>query len=161
MSVLAHSCKTKNIGQNQEDIATLDSNTNVMALYGKYLYKREGCNSCHTFDYQKNSSKISLDGIGKSYSNRWHYTHLKNPRNAVSNSKMPSYAYLADTEITMKALSKGLSNEINKTDILRAWSIFEKEDSTLSIEYLNYGITTKKHSEIKALIADSFKQRKA
>jgi Cytochrome C oxidase, mono-heme subunit/FixO/Cytochrome C and Quinol oxidase polypeptide I len=46
--------------------------------------------------------------VGGRYSNDWHIQHLRNPRDVVSESIMPPYAFLADNDLDTKTISAHL-----------------------------------------------------
>ncbi len=93
---------------------------------GRDIYVREGCYTCHSqmirpfrdeveryghyslaaesmFDhpFQWGSKRTGPDlaRVGGRYSDAWHVQHLKAPREVVPESIMPSYAFLAETEL--------------------------------------------------------------
>ena len=93
---------------------------------GRDIYIREGCYTCHSqmirpfrdeveryghyslaaesmFDhpFQWGSKRTGPDlaRVGGRYSDAWHVQHLKAPRSVVPESIMPSYAFLAETEL--------------------------------------------------------------
>jgi len=95
-----------------------------LELAGQEIYKREGCTTCHSQqvrplrDEQQRYGHYSLAAesmydrpfvwgskrtgpdlarVGGKYSDEWHVAHLKNPRDVVPESIMPTYAFLADT----------------------------------------------------------------
>src|SRR5450631_2361023 len=97
-----------------------------LELAGRNLYLREGCYLCHSqmiralrdeveryghyslaaesmYDhpFQWGSKRIGPDlaRVGGKYSSDWHYGHLVNPQALVPESLMPSYAFLADTQV--------------------------------------------------------------
>jgi cytochrome c oxidase cbb3-type subunit 2 len=94
-----------------------------LELAGRNIYIREGCYVCHSqmvrpfrdeveryghyslaaesmFDhpFQWGSKRTGPDlaRVGGRYSDEWHVTHLKNPRDVVPESIMPPYAHLAE-----------------------------------------------------------------
>ncbi|MFT4090558.1 MAG: cytochrome-c oxidase, cbb3-type subunit II [Asticcacaulis sp.] len=97
-----------------------------LELAGMEIYKREGCNTCHSqqirplrdelqryghyslaaesmydrpFVWGSKRTGPDLARVGGKYSDEWHVAHLKDPRAVVPESIMPSYAFLADTLI--------------------------------------------------------------
>jgi cytochrome c oxidase cbb3-type subunit 2 len=97
-----------------------------LELAGRNIYVREGCYLCHSqqirslrdeveryghyslaaesmYDhpFQWGSKRIGPDlaRVGGKYSNDWQYAHLLNPQSLVPESLMPSYAFLADTDV--------------------------------------------------------------
>ena len=96
-----------------------------LELMGQNIYIREGCYVCHSqqvrplreevaryghyslaaesmydhpFQWGSERQGPDLARVGGKYSNEWHVAHLKNPRNLVPESIMPTYAFLANRE---------------------------------------------------------------
>ena len=97
-----------------------------LELAGREIYIREGCYLCHSqmirplrdeveryghyslaaesmydhpFQWGSKRTGPDLARVGGRYSDAWHVDHLSDPQSVVPESVMPSYAYLADTEI--------------------------------------------------------------
>lgn len=93
----------------------------ALELAGRDIYILEGCNTCHTQMIRQDAREIARYGepslpehdvyefphlwgskrtgpdlfrIGGKYSNEWHAMHLRNPRQVVPESTMPSYPWL-------------------------------------------------------------------
>jgi cytochrome c oxidase cbb3-type subunit II len=93
---------------------------------GRDIYVREGCYTCHSqmirpfrdeveryghyslaaesmydhpFQWGSKRTGPDLARVGGRYSDAWHVDHLKAPRSVVPESIMPSYAFLAETEL--------------------------------------------------------------
>ena len=93
---------------------------------GRDIYVREGCYTCHSqmirpfrdeveryghyslaaesmydhpFQWGSKRTGPDLARVGGRYSDEWHVQHLKEPRSVVSQSIMPAYAFLADTDL--------------------------------------------------------------
>ncbi|MFO6445832.1 cytochrome-c oxidase, cbb3-type subunit II [Erythrobacter sp. NE805] len=93
---------------------------------GRDIYIREGCYVCHSqmirpfrdeveryghyslaaesmydhpFQWGSKRTGPDLARVGGKYSDAWHVDHLKAPRAVVPESIMPSYAFLAETEL--------------------------------------------------------------
>ena len=93
----------------------------ALELAGRDIYILEGCNTCHTQMIRQDAREIARYGepslpehdvyefphlwgskrtgpdlfrIGGKYSHEWHALHLKNPRQVVPESTMPSYPWL-------------------------------------------------------------------
>ena len=100
-----------------------------LELAGRNIYVREGCYLCHSqmirpfrdeveryghyslaaesmFDhpFQWGSKRTGPDlaRVGGRYSNQWHVEHLIHPQSVVPESVMPSYAFLAKTELKIE-----------------------------------------------------------
>ena len=98
----------------------------ALQLAGRDVYKREGCNNCHTQtvrplrtevlrygDYSKagefaydrpflwGSRRVGPDlaRIGGKYADSWHYVHTVNPQTMFAASNMPRYTWLADSKL--------------------------------------------------------------
>ena len=97
-----------------------------LELAGRDIYVREGCYLCHSqmirpfrdeveryghyslaaesmydhpFQWGSKRTGPDLARVGGKYSDDWHVQHLLNPRNVVPESIMPSYAFLAETDL--------------------------------------------------------------
>jgi cytochrome c oxidase cbb3-type subunit 2 len=95
---------------------------------GRDIYVREGCYTCHSqmirpfrdeaeryghyslaaesmydhpFQWGSKRTGPDLARVGGRYSDTWHVDHLKAPRSVVPESIMPSYAFLAETELNV------------------------------------------------------------
>jgi cytochrome c oxidase cbb3-type subunit 2 len=98
----------------------------ALELEGRDVYIREGCHVCHTqmvrplraeterygaysragesvwdhpFLWGSKRTGPDLARVGQKYSNDWQKVHLKNPREVVPESVMPSYPWLATTTL--------------------------------------------------------------
>jgi cytochrome c oxidase cbb3-type subunit 2 len=98
----------------------------AMALEGRDIYIREGCNTCHSqmirplrseteryghysvagehvyehpFLWGSKRTGPDLARVGKRYSDEWHRAHLYNPRDVVPESNMPAFPWLFDNLI--------------------------------------------------------------
>jgi len=110
----------------------------ALRLTGRDIYLREGCYNCHSqmirpfraeveryghysvagefvydhpFQWGSKRTGPDLARVGARYSDDWHRTHLRNPRDVVPESNMPGYPWLAksvlegnDISAKMKAL---------------------------------------------------------
>ncbi|MBF0622221.1 MAG: cytochrome-c oxidase, cbb3-type subunit II [Magnetococcales bacterium] len=110
-----------------------------LELKGRDIYIREGCYNCHSqmirpfrdeaeryghyslaaeskydhpFQWGSKRTGPDLARVGGKYSSLWHQEHMRNPRNLVPESVMPSYSWLekdaldyADVGDRMSALS--------------------------------------------------------
>lgn len=97
-----------------------------LELRGQDIYKREGCYNCHSqmirpfrdeleryghyslaaesmydhpFQWGSKRTGPDLARVGGKYSSLWHQAHMKNPRDMVPSSVMPSYPWLAENEL--------------------------------------------------------------
>lgn len=102
-----------------EGIKPLDA----LALEGRDIYIRDGCNVCHTqmvrplraeteryghyslagehvyehpFLWGSKRTGPDLARVGGRYSDEWHRVHLLNPRDVVPESNMPAFPWLAE-----------------------------------------------------------------
>jgi cytochrome c oxidase cbb3-type subunit 2 len=97
-----------------------------LQLAGRDVYLREGCYNCHSqmvrpfraeveryghysvagefvydhpFQWGSKRTGPDLARVGGRYSDDWHRTHLRNPRDLVPESNMPGYPWLAKTPV--------------------------------------------------------------
>ena len=107
---------------------------------GRDIYVREGCYTCHSqmirpfrdeveryghyslaaesmydhpFQWGSKRTGPDLARVGGRYSDEWHVQHLKDPRSVVPESIMPSYGFLADTDVSTDGIAdklRALSN---------------------------------------------------
>ena len=98
-----------------------------LRVEGRDIYVREGCYNCHSqmirpfraeveryghysvagefvydhpFQWGSKRTGPDLARVGGRYSDEWHRTHLRNPRDLVPESNMPGYPWLAKTTLT-------------------------------------------------------------
>jgi cytochrome c oxidase cbb3-type subunit 2 len=98
----------------------------ALRLAGRDVYLREGCYNCHSqmvrpfraeveryghysvagefvydhpFQWGSKRTGPDLARVGGRYSDDWHRTHLRNPRDLVPESNMPGYPWLAKTPV--------------------------------------------------------------
>ena len=97
-----------------------------LELAGRDIYVREGCYSCHSqmirpfrdeveryghyslaaesmydhpFQWGSKRTGPDLARVGLRYSDAWHVQHLTDPRSVVPESVMPTYKFLAETDL--------------------------------------------------------------
>jgi cytochrome c oxidase cbb3-type subunit 2 len=115
---------------------------NAVQLAGREVYIREGCYNCHSqmirplraeteryghysvagefvydhpFQWGSKRTGPDLHRVGGRYSDEWHLAHLRNPRDVVAESNMPSYFWLEKT----KALDTVGHDIVDKMSVLR------------------------------------------
>jgi cytochrome c oxidase cbb3-type subunit 2 len=98
----------------------------ALRLAGRDIYQREGCYNCHSqmirpfraeveryghysvagefvydhpFQWGSKRTGPDLARVGGRYSDDWHRTHLRNPRDLVPESNMPGYPWLSRTPV--------------------------------------------------------------
>jgi cytochrome c oxidase cbb3-type subunit 2 len=106
-----------------------------LELTGFNIYIREGCYNCHSqqirplrdeveryghyslaaesmydhpFQWGSKRTGPDLARVGGKYSDDWHVAHLKNPRELVPESIMPSYRFLAETGADLRHIEAAL-----------------------------------------------------
>ncbi len=106
-----------------------------LELAGRNIYIREGCYVCHSqmirpmrdeveryghyslaaesmydhpFQWGSKRTGPDLARVGGRYSDEWHVDHMLDPRAVVPESVMPSYGWLARTELDYKTISSDL-----------------------------------------------------
>jgi cytochrome c oxidase cbb3-type subunit 2 len=107
-----------------------------LELAGRNVYVREGCYNCHSqmiralrdeveryghyslasesmydhpFQWGSKRNGPDLARVGNKYSDDWQRRHLNNPRSVVPGSIMPSYPWLAKTELQAQTISQDMS----------------------------------------------------
>lgn len=106
-----------------------------LELYGRDVYVREGCYTCHSqtvrpmahevlrygkpseaaefvydhpFQWGSKRTGPDLARVGGKYNHMWHYKHFYDPRSVTAGSIMPRYTWLFDSKIDYSTLSKKL-----------------------------------------------------
>jgi len=106
-----------------------------LELAGRDIYIREGCYNCHSqmirplrdeaeryghyslaaesmydhpFQWGSKRTGPDLARVGGRYSDEWHVTHMKNPRDVVPESIMPGYPFLATTALAVPNIADNL-----------------------------------------------------
>ena len=109
-----------------------------LELAGRNIYVREGCYLCHSqmirplrdeveryghfslaaesmydhpFQWGSKRTGPDLARVGGKYSDDWHRAHLRDPRSVVPGSVMPSYSWLAETELDYTHLAQDLKTQ--------------------------------------------------
>jgi cytochrome c oxidase cbb3-type subunit 2 len=140
----------------------------ALQLEGRDVYIREGCYTCHSqmvrpfraeteryghysvagefvydhpFQWGSKRTGPDLARVGGRYSDDWHLAHLNNPRDVVPESNMPSFPWLAKTELTGQDTAAKM-----------------KTLKTLGVPYTDADIAgaadaVKGHTEVQALVA--------
>ncbi len=108
----------------------------ALELEGRDLFIREGCYNCHSqmirplraeteryghysvagesvyehpFLWGSKRTGPDLARVGGRYSDEWHRTHLKNPRDVVPESNMPSYPWFFKNTLTGELTGRKMS----------------------------------------------------
>lgn len=108
-----------------------------LELMGQNIYIRENCNSCHSQQIRPLRDEVERYGhyslaaesmydrpflwgskrtgpdlarVGGKFSDEWHTAHLKNPRDLVPESIMPSYAFLANRGVDLTKIKNHLKS---------------------------------------------------
>ncbi|MBO6825983.1 MAG: cytochrome-c oxidase, cbb3-type subunit II [Sneathiella sp.] len=106
-----------------------------LELAGRNIYIREGCYNCHSqmvrplrdeaeryghyslaaesmydhpFQWGSKRTGPDLARLGGRYSDEWHTTHMRNPRDVVPESVMPSYPWLEKNELKVPDIAADL-----------------------------------------------------
>jgi cytochrome c oxidase cbb3-type subunit 2 len=106
-----------------------------LELAGRNIYVREGCYLCHSqmirplrdeveryghyslaaesmydrpFQWGSKRTGPDLARVGGKYSDDWHRDHLKDPRSVVPGSIMPSYSWLAETDLDYQHIAEDM-----------------------------------------------------
>ena len=75
--------------------------------YGRYSLAAESMYD-HPFQWGSKRTGPDLARVGLRYSDAWHVQHLKDPRSVVPESIMPTYAFLADTDLDNRDMKAAL-----------------------------------------------------
>jgi len=127
---------------------------------GRDIYVREGCYSCHSqmirpfrdeveryghyslaaesmydhpFQWGSKRTGPDLARVGGRYSDEWHVQHLKDPRSVVPESIMPSYAFLAETELDQKGIADKLG-ALSKVGVPYTKAMIEAAEADLKLQ---------------------------
>lgn len=106
-----------------------------LELAGRGIYIREGCYNCHSqmirplrdeaeryghyslaaesmydhpFQWGSKRTGPDLARVGGRYSDEWHVTHMRNPKDVVPESVMPQYSWLEKTELNVPDITAEL-----------------------------------------------------
>lgn len=128
-----------------------------LELKGRDIYIREGCYTCHSqmvrpfrdeveryghyslaaesmydhpFQWGSKRTGPDLARVGGRYSDEWHVQHLKDPRSVVPESIMPTYAFLATTEIEGKDAGRNLK-ALSRTGVPYNQEMIDNADADL------------------------------
>ena len=109
----------------------------ALALEGRDIYIREGCNTCHSqmirplraeteryghysvagehvyehpFLWGSKRTGPDLARVGQRYSDDWHRAHMYNPRDVVPESNMPAFPWLFDKELSGDLTGKKMAS---------------------------------------------------
>lgn len=107
-----------------------------LELYGRDMYIREGCYTCHSqmvrpfrseteryreyskvgefvydhpFQWGSKRTGPDIHRVGGKYNNSWHYWHMNNPRDISPGSIMPAYPWMITNVIDMSSISAKVS----------------------------------------------------
>lgn len=78
-----------------------------VARYGHYSLAAESMYD-HPFQWGSKRTGPDLARVGGKYSDEWHRAHLKNPRDVVPESIMPTYAFLAENGVDLNDIQDHL-----------------------------------------------------
>lgn len=126
---------------------TTDTTKSNLYLYGEYIFKREKCDNCHSFNINENNMYVSLDGLQGKYPKSWHYNHLIDPTTMSINSSMPAYEFLVDRSFGKDSIEKYI-RKVSKLE----WDKLVSESNQVNDDLKEYNIKIKSNSEIIALI---------
>jgi cytochrome c oxidase cbb3-type subunit 2 len=75
--------------------------------YGHYSLAAESMYD-HPFQWGSKRTGPDLARLGNKYSDAWHRDHLRDPRSVVPGSVMPSYSWLAETDLDYAHIADNL-----------------------------------------------------
>jgi cytochrome c oxidase cbb3-type subunit II len=131
-----------------------------LELAGRNIYVREGCYTCHSqmvrpfrdeteryghyslaaesmydhpFQWGSKRTGPDLARVGGRYSDEWHVSHLKDPRETVPESIMPPFAFLAERDLTVGDMGAHLST-LKLTGVPYSKEDIEKADQDLKTQ---------------------------
>jgi cytochrome c oxidase cbb3-type subunit I/II len=126
-----------------------------LELYGRDMYVREGCYTCHSqmirpfrseterygeyskvgefvydhpFQWGSKRTGPDLHRVGGKYPNAWHYRHMNDPREISPGSIMPAYPHM-------------LTNKIDTSNIAKKISVMYSLGVPYPIDYQNSAVT--------------------
>lgn len=109
-----------------------------LEVAGRNIYIRENCNACHSQQIRPLRDEVERYGhyslaaesmydhpflwgskrtgpdlarVGGKYSDEWHTAHLRNPRSVVPESIMPSYGFLLNQAVDLRAIGRELATQ--------------------------------------------------
>jgi len=130
---------------------------NYLAAYGKYVFEKESCKSCHTLNIdQRSDNLLSLDGFGNKYASDWLYYFLSDPKKFMIKPKMPSHLHLLDNLIDKSTFGKIIEEKGSKRQqkkIDRIWNKLLLQADNLSNEIPHKKQYDTSRTEVLALIA--------
>lgn len=136
-----------------------------LELMGRNIYVREGCYACHSqqvrpfrdeaeryghyslaaesmydhpFQWGSKRTGPDLARVGNRYSDEWHVRHLKNPQSVVPDSIMPSYSFLADTDLKLADPSANLT-ALKRVGVPYTDEMVEKASADLTLQADPFG----------------------
>ncbi|MCP9770604.1 hypothetical protein EGI22_22075 [Lacihabitans sp. LS3-19] len=140
------SFKSENYFESSKSFIVEDK-PNYLALYGEYIFKRESCNNCHTFNQTKDTSFVSLDGLKGKYPASWHYNNFIDPQLFAPDSKMPPYFVLFDQK-----LNQSIFKQIYPNQKLSDWELLLSQAKLIQKSIQEDGETVESDTEVLALI---------
>jgi len=127
---------------------TADTISVSLADYGKYLFMRDKCDKCHSFDQSEDKKIKSLDGLGELYTKEFIYTYLLNPAALEAGSKKKPNQYLPSGVINKNSFEKNIGNITEEQ-----WNSIQDEARALSDTFKLLDIYLTPNSEALALMA--------
>ncbi len=80
-----------------------------VARYGHYSLAAESMYD-HPFQWGSKRTGPDVARVGGKYSDEWHTAHLKNPRELVPESIMPSYSFLANRGVNLRFIKPAMKS---------------------------------------------------
>ena len=157
-----------------------------LELEGRDIYVREGCYNCHSqnirsfvwetqrygpasraeefiydhpFQWGSKRTGPDLSREGGRYPDLWHYTHLMDPRAINAASNMPTFKWLAEARVDVKATTKKLALmtklgvPYTDAEVAGAEQNAVAQGRTIAAGLAKDGVSVQTDSEIIALIA--------
>ena len=123
-----------------------------LANYGKKIFERENCSSCHVLRINESTSTMySLDGIAGKYADSYLFSLLINPTDFVFNGYMPEYIDLLD-QIDKADFRKTIDPNSNlaSKEFEDIWMSVPYDIDSFSVAFLGEDI---RNTELQAIVA--------
>ncbi|RFC54600.1 c-type cytochrome [Brumimicrobium aurantiacum] len=122
----------------EENISSFDNlknSDNVLALYGKEIYKTQRCDRCHVLNIEDEKFfKKSIDGVGEARSSVYLTQLIQDPQSVNPGTRMPSFDHLFSNELTKDQLNAIINSNNLKIELETAWTILNEQSTKILSE---------------------------